>query len=101
MKRSTTHTMALSALAIFASGANALARGNDEGACEGKAAGDACIDADGDVGACDADPDGTVLECEDDEAKACEGKSEGDTCAEDDGDSGTCQPHDGELECED
>lgn len=101
---------AFSALALLATGTLAYAADDDEVACEGKAAGDACTDDDGEAGTCQTDSDDAALECEEgapgapdaDEA-ACAGKAEGDTCTDDDGEEGKCETDsdDGVLECED
>jgi hypothetical protein len=102
--------VAFSALALLFTGTLAYAADDDEVACEGKAAGDACTDEDGEAGTCQMDAEDDALECEegapgapDDDEAACEGKAEGDVCTDDDGEEGTCEidSDDGALECED
>jgi hypothetical protein len=95
------------ALLTMGVASTAIAADDDVVACEGKAEGDTCEDADGEQGTCQPDGADSVLECEDagpdDEEVACEGKAEGDACEEADGETGTCQVDDesSALECED
>lgn len=103
------------ALAVISNSASAFAADADVVACQGKAEGDSCAEADGDPGVCRTDAGDGRLECEDggidgvddddgvDDERACSGKAAGDACTDDDGESGTCQPDDddGRLECDD
>lgn len=50
---------------MICSRAFAYAADDDEVACEGKTAGDACTDEDGEAGTCQMDSDDGALECED------------------------------------
>ena len=61
-----TPSIVLTALLISAAPAMAGSPDEDEIACQGKKAGDACVEADGDKGTCQLDDDEPkVLECED------------------------------------
>jgi hypothetical protein len=59
---------ALAALLLTSAPAMAGSPDEDEVACQGKKAGDACVDADGEKGTCQLEDDADepkVLECED------------------------------------
>lgn len=57
---------ALAAILITATPAMAGSPDEDQLACQGKKAGDACVESDGDKGTCQLDDDEPkVLECED------------------------------------